>query len=134
MRRAYISNFNGSAGLSVITGDAAALWTDGQEWLNKVLSPASTVGIDPTLITVSAACALSDALDASGYKLLTLPNNLIDEVSAGPAVAPWIPPTNPEPLPLPAIHEHISSARKSQGWDHSVIERSSSKLPTYCAP
>ncbi|KAI8809490.1 peptidase M24, structural domain-containing protein [Cladochytrium replicatum] len=109
MRRAYISNFNGSAGLAVITGGAAALWTDGryflqasnqldsnwllmksglpdvptkEEWLNKVLSPASTVGIDPTLITVSAARALSDSLNAGGHKFLTLPNNLIDEVWA----------------------------------------------------
>jgi hypothetical protein len=32
-RRAYISNFDGSAGTAVVTMDKAALWTDGRYFL-----------------------------------------------------------------------------------------------------
>ncbi|KAI8812928.1 hypothetical protein BJ742DRAFT_792276 [Cladochytrium replicatum] len=60
--------------------------------------------------------------------------HVASQVSAGPTVAPWIPPTNPEPLPLPTIHEHNSSARNSQGLDHSVIERSSHATRVDLAP
>lgn len=32
-RRAFISGFDGSAGLAVVTADQAMLWTDGRYWL-----------------------------------------------------------------------------------------------------
>ncbi len=32
-RRAYISNFDGSAGVAVVTAKEARLWTDGRYWL-----------------------------------------------------------------------------------------------------
>ncbi|KAJ3150312.1 hypothetical protein HK101_001967 [Irineochytrium annulatum] len=106
-RRAFISGFTGSAGLAVVTLDSAALWTDGryflqaskqldtnwtlmktglpdvpskEDWLVQVLPAGSNVGLDPTLITVTAARALIDALSPVGHKLVAVPENLIDIV------------------------------------------------------
>lgn len=44
-RRAFISNFDGSAGTVVVTADAAALWTDGRYFLQagQQLGPAWTL-------------------------------------------------------------------------------------------
>lgn len=79
MRRAYISEFTGSAGTAVVTKEKAALWTDGRyflqaekqlnsswtlmragslgvptamEWLNDVLPPGAKVGIDPGAVSL----------------------------------------------------------------------------------
>ncbi|TPX44096.1 hypothetical protein SeMB42_g01343 [Synchytrium endobioticum] len=104
-RRAYISGFTGSAGLAVVTPDAAALWTDGryflqaskqldsnwtlmkgglpdvptkEEWLVKVLPPKSRVGIDPSLVSVGAYKILTEALEKGGHQLVGISVNLID--------------------------------------------------------
>ncbi|KAI8847907.1 peptidase M24, structural domain-containing protein [Chytridium lagenaria] len=106
-RRGFISGFTGSAGLAVVTTESAALWTDGryflqasqqldsnwvlqksgmpevptkEEWLVQVLPPSSNVGLDPTLITVTAARALADALNPAGHTLVPIADNLIDLV------------------------------------------------------
>ncbi|KAI9324572.1 peptidase M24, structural domain-containing protein [Obelidium mucronatum] len=106
-RRAFISGFNGSAGLAVVTLKEAALWTDGryflqaskqldtnwilqksglagvpskEEWLNKVLAPNSKVGIDPKLVTLPAARTLAESLKPASHSLVSVTENLVDLV------------------------------------------------------
>ncbi|KAJ3352842.1 hypothetical protein HDU91_005965 [Kappamyces sp. JEL0680] len=107
-RRAFISNFTGSAGTAVVTLEHAALWTDGryylqasqqldpafwtlqkfglpstptqEEWLLSVLGPNSTVAVDPRLFTVTAAQSLRDKLEAGGHSFRSLSENLVDKI------------------------------------------------------
>ncbi|KAJ3158864.1 hypothetical protein HDU86_002552 [Geranomyces michiganensis] len=106
-RRAYISGFTGSSGLAVVTLDKAALWTDGryylqasqqldsnwtlmkvglpkvpskEDWLIEVLPKNSKVGLDPKLITISAARLLVDSFKKEGHTLKPITENLIDAV------------------------------------------------------
>ncbi len=88
--REWISGFNGSAGVAVVTADKAALWTDSRyfiaaeeqlkgtgyvlmkeripgtpsiaEWLTQVLKGNAKVGIDGEIFTISAATALEEEL------------------------------------------------------------------------
>ncbi|KAI9361248.1 peptidase M24, structural domain-containing protein [Zopfochytrium polystomum] len=114
-RRAFISGFTGSAGIAIVTETSAALWTDGryflqasqqldsnwilqksglpdvpskEEWLVQVLPPASRVGLDPTVITVSAARTLSESLTKAGHALVPTPGNLVDKIWADRPAAP----------------------------------------------
>ncbi|KCV68532.1 hypothetical protein H696_04824 [Fonticula alba] len=114
-RRAYISGFTGSAGFAVVTLDAAALWTDARyflqaeaelddnwtlmkqgmpgvlsraEWLAERLSPNSVVGVDPAHITASAARTLAAELAAKGHRLVSLEQNLVDQVRQAAGEAP----------------------------------------------
>jgi Xaa-Pro aminopeptidase len=104
-----VSGFTGSAGLCVVTHSQAALWTDGryflqaskqldenwilqksgmpgvptkEEWLNQVLPPKSTVGVDPKLFTVSAARSLKKELSKSSNTIAWIHDNLVDNVWA----------------------------------------------------
>lgn len=108
MRRAYISEFTGSAGTAVVTKEKAALWTDGRyflqaekqlssswilmragnfgvpsagEWLSQVLSPGSRVGIDPYLFSSDAADELKEEISKKDHELVYLyDGNLVDEI------------------------------------------------------
>ncbi|KAI5077889.1 hypothetical protein GOP47_0007713 [Adiantum capillus-veneris] len=108
MRRAYISEFTGSAGTAVITKDSAALWTDGRyflqaenqlgpdwqlmragtpgvpsygEWLRDQLNPGASVAIDPLLFSIEAARELERCLLSRDQKLVLLEgSNLVDDV------------------------------------------------------
>ena len=92
--REWISGFNGSAGVAVVTADKAALWTDSRyfiaaeeqlkgtgyvlmkeripgtpsiaEWLTQVLKGNAKVGIDGEIFTISAATALEEELCSLG--------------------------------------------------------------------
>ena len=92
--REWISGFNGSAGVAVVTADKAALWTDSRyfiaaeeqlqgtgyvlmkeripgtpsiaEWLTQVLEGNAKVGIDGEIFTISAATALEEELCSLG--------------------------------------------------------------------
>lgn len=92
--REWISGFNGSAGVAVVTADKAALWTDSRyfiaaeeqlkgtgyvlmkeripgtpsiaEWLTQVLKGNAKVGIDGDIFTISAATALEEELCSIG--------------------------------------------------------------------
>ncbi len=92
--REWISGFNGSAGVAVVTADKAALWTDSRyfiaaeellkgtgyvlmkeripgtpsiaEWLTQVLKGNAKVGIDGKIFTISAATALEEELCSIG--------------------------------------------------------------------
>ncbi|KAF0459956.1 Creatinase/aminopeptidase [Gigaspora margarita] len=106
-RRSFISGFTGSAGLAVVSNDAAALFTDGryflqaskqldtnwklmkqglpdvptwQEYLVQNLQKGSKIGIDPTLITAPDARSLSESLEKVGSCLKPISQNLVDLV------------------------------------------------------
>ena len=51
-----------------------------EEWLAQNLPPKSKVGIDPELITVSAAKILVEALLTKGHTLTYIEQNLVDAV------------------------------------------------------
>ncbi|CAN7990211.1 unnamed protein product [Ixodes hexagonus] len=104
-RRAFLTGFTGSAGTAIVTEDQAALWTDGRyflqaeqqldsnwilmkdgipgtpsqgDWLCKVLSSGSRVGVDPFLMPYDAWKQLCNQLDASGHTLVPVSQNLVD--------------------------------------------------------
>ncbi|KAG0219555.1 hypothetical protein BGX31_011291 [Mortierella sp. GBA43] len=105
-RRAYISGFTGSAGLSIVSLDSAALFTDGryflqasqqldsnwtlmksglpgvpswQEYLVKNLPAGSRIGVDPFITTASDAYRLETELSKVGSELVYVPN-LVDQI------------------------------------------------------
>jgi len=98
-RREAISGFTGSAGIVVVTSDAALLWTDGryfvqaeaelspewtlmrsgttgvpsmEDWLAKNLPEGSKVAIDPELHTVNSTRTLQKKLESSMKELVLL--------------------------------------------------------------
>lgn len=106
-RRAFISGFNGSRGLSVITPHEALLWTDGryflqaereldenwtlmkegvpgvvpyQNWLAQNLEPGQTVGVDPMTLTHDSWRSLEEALVKAQIALVPTDQNLVDKV------------------------------------------------------
>ncbi|ORX77197.1 putative Xaa-Pro aminopeptidase P [Basidiobolus meristosporus CBS 931.73] len=106
-RRPYISGFTGSAGCAVVSTEAAALFTDGryflqaskqldnnwtlmkqglpdvptwQEYVVKNLPAGSRVGIDPKLLTAPEARKLRDELQSVDSSLVTIHENLIDQI------------------------------------------------------
>ncbi|KAL9709797.1 hypothetical protein Ac2012v2_006851 [Leucoagaricus gongylophorus] len=106
-RRAFISGFNGSAGCAVITRTEAFLFTDGryflqaekqldsnwtlmkqglpdvptwQEFLYKRLPQGSKIGIDANLISVQDAESVTKELEPLGSSLVSVANNLVDEI------------------------------------------------------
>lgn len=107
-RRAFLSNFTGSAGTAVVTLKEAALWTDGRyflqadqeldkqnwvlmkqhqpgtptigEWLNKVLQSGSKVAADPFTMSFEGWAKLEKELSSNGNFLVQTPTNLVDEV------------------------------------------------------
>jgi Xaa-Pro aminopeptidase len=123
--RQWLSGFDGSAGLLVVTADFAGLWTDSRywvqaeaqlagsgvqlmklvavqqtrahvDWLAKNLPAGSVVGADGASLGVAAARVLTDTLSARGIALRT-DVDLLDEIWPGrPA------------LPSVAVFEHTA--------------------------
>eukprot|EP01041_Mallomonas_annulata_P001952 gene1952-3790_t len=106
-RREFISGFTGSAGTALITLNKAFLWTDGRyflqaakelspdwtlmrsgdpgvleldDWLCANLSQGQKIGVDPLLISTSAAQALVKKLEPFGISLEALASNPVDQV------------------------------------------------------
>lgn len=104
-RRAFISEFTGSAGTAVVTETHACLWTDGRyfnqagqqldenwtlmkeghpstptqgAWLAKTLPQGSKVGVDPRLLSKEQWAPLSKMLVSAGHSLVPVNRNLID--------------------------------------------------------
>ena len=105
-RREWLSGFTGSAGVAVVTADAALLWTDGRyflqaatqlgqewtlmrggekgtpsvrEWLTEQMRSGSKVAIDPFVHTAGATEKLRVALEEKDVALLLLdPPNVVD--------------------------------------------------------
>lgn len=53
-RRQWLTGFTGSAGVAVVTGDAALLFTDGRYWLQADVSAAS--GFVASISRMQAVC------------------------------------------------------------------------------
>jgi len=105
-RRAFVSDFHGSAGTAVVLKESAFLWTDGRyvlqankqcdasiwkvmqtmpkgganlpDHLAEILPPFSKVGIDPFLVPVNTAKTLENKLKAKGHELVALKTNPVD--------------------------------------------------------
>ncbi|KAF1733436.1 putative Xaa-Pro aminopeptidase P [Beauveria bassiana] len=105
-RREYISGFDGSAGIAVVSEEAAALSTDGryfnqatqqlddnwrlikfgipeeitwQDWVAEQCKDGKTAGVDPTLLTPAVAKKLTETIQkAGGSGLVAITKNLID--------------------------------------------------------
>lgn len=107
MRRAFISNFHGSAGTALITKDKALLWTDGRyflqatnelseewtlmksgepqvleinDWIKENLSEGSSVGVDAYLMTALQAKTLQTLITPKKIELKSVSFNPIDAV------------------------------------------------------
>jgi len=104
-RRAFVSQFTGSAGTAVVTDNHACLWTDGRyfnqagkqldenwtlmkegisttptqgAWLAKTLPYGSKIGVDPRLLSKEQWAPLSKTLSSSGHSLIPVHHNLVD--------------------------------------------------------
>lgn len=122
-RLKWLTGFSGSAGLAVITRNAAALFVDGRytvqvraesnpdlfefkglardhagQWLKDKLPKGSVVGFDPWLHTGASIGALEDALAAKGIKLKPLARNLVDVAWGAARPRPPMMPIEPHPL------------------------------------
>ncbi len=114
-RRAWISGFTGSAGDALIGKSKAYLWTDARyylqaeqqldascfelmrsgqtdvptlaQWLTAT-GDAITLGVDPKVISLTQARLLQSVLAQCGGELVTIANNLIDDVWQDQATIP----------------------------------------------
>jgi len=136
-RRAFVSDFHGSAGTAVVLKDSAYLWTDGRyvlqagkqcdpgvwqvkqtmpkgganlpEHLAEILPPSSKVGIDPFLVPVNTAKTLDAKLKAKGHELVALEANPVDPLWSGRP-----PPPNGKVTVQPTERAGASVAEKLQ--------------------
>lgn len=115
-RLKWLTDFSGSAGMAVVTADAAAIFIDGrytlqvrdqvdgtlyayrhlieeppQAWLAGVLKPGMKVGFDPRLHTAAGLARFEDAAAKAGAALTPLAANLIDGIWAGQPPRPAAP-------------------------------------------
>ncbi|GAA5912693.1 aminopeptidase P family protein [Sporobolomyces salmoneus] len=105
-RRAWLSSFNGSAGVAIVTHDAAHLFTDSRYWvqaskqlddnwtLEKVgsdkvknwdawlldLPEQSRVGIDPSVLDYGTGKSLRSKLSQNSISLVFPSDNLVDSI------------------------------------------------------
>ncbi|MDD5089089.1 MAG: aminopeptidase P family N-terminal domain-containing protein, partial [bacterium] len=115
-RREWISGFTGSAGDCIVAEHSAALWTDGRyflqaaaqlrgsgitlmklglpetpcmsKWLRTTLKKGNRIGVDPRVMSVSAYAKLRFELEDFGLELVSVEDNLIDELWADRPPAP----------------------------------------------
>jgi len=138
-RLAWISGFDGSAGLAIVCLESAALFVDGRYtlqvqdqaspdfwqhlhltdnpaelWLQRQLKAGDTVGFDPRLHTPGGLARLRTVLENSDIKLAAIGNNLIDQVWADrPAQA-----NAPVVIYDQAFSGENSSAKRQRMADH----------------
>jgi Xaa-Pro aminopeptidase len=102
-RLAWLTGFNGSAGVAIVLEKAAALFVDGRytlqaraqtdatlfevlqtpdakasSWIADKLTKGAAIGYDPALHTIKEIERLTDTLGKSGIKLIPVDTNLID--------------------------------------------------------
>ncbi len=118
-RLAWLTGFNGSAGVAVVLRDQAAIFVDGRYtlqvrdqvdealysfhhlvdepvagWLGAVLSKGTQLGFDPWLHTQAQKERLEQAVVAAGAKFVPVANNPMDSVwsdQPAPPAAPVVP-------------------------------------------
>eukprot|EP00002_Diphylleia_rotans_P011822 TRINITY_DN2325_c0_g1_i8.p1 TRINITY_DN2325_c0_g1~~TRINITY_DN2325_c0_g1_i8.p1 ORF type:complete len:611 (+),score=103.09 TRINITY_DN2325_c0_g1_i8:69-1901(+) len=107
-RRAFISEFTGSAGTAVVTLDSALLWTDGRyylqaekqldqslwtlmrmqergvpdifTWLGQNLPDQAAIGVDPATMSIDFAESLISQCQASNKSMVFPAVNLVDQI------------------------------------------------------
>jgi Xaa-Pro aminopeptidase len=115
-RRAFITNFTGSAGDALVTMKNAGLWTDSryylqaerelrgsgftlfkwgmpevpswQEWAAKNLKSGETLGLDPQLVAHRDFASLEKALAGKSIRLKAIAPNLVDAIWEDRPAAP----------------------------------------------
>lgn len=140
-RRAFMSEFTGSAGELVVTLDRAVLWTDSRyylqaeiqlqgttielfkaglpdipdmgEWLTASLAPGQRVGVDPKLFSKNAYSKLNVALSAGGLQIQRIDDNPIDAIWADrPPLPLGVAVPHPEKFAGESIRNRLSRVRK----------------------
>ena len=131
-RLAWLTGFNGSAGLAVVLADKAAIFVDGRytlqleteidasrfaprhiaeqppdEWIAAELPPGGVLGHDPWLHTPDGAARLEAACARAGGRLAAVDGNPVDSVWAGQPA----PPISPA-IPHPPEYAGLDSAAK----------------------
>ncbi|WP_434058484.1 aminopeptidase P family protein [Coralliovum pocilloporae] len=104
-RLAWLTGFNGSAGLSIVLRDTAAIFVDGRytiqvkeqvdtsvfeprhlienppkDWLAETLSEGQKLAYDPWLHTVSEIKSLRKAVEGAGAELVKIDQNAVDAI------------------------------------------------------
>lgn len=118
-RLAWLTGFNGSAGMAIVLADRAAIFIDGRytlavrdqvdlaifetrhvteepasAWLKDVMQPGQKLGFDPWLHTQTGLSALADAAKSAGAELVAVDANPVDQIwddRPAPPMAPVVP-------------------------------------------
>lgn len=118
-RLAWLTGFNGSAGLAIVLSDRAAMFVDGRytlavrdqvdleifdirhvteapasDWLRDVLKPGQRLGFDPWLHTAAGLTAIWKAVEDTGAELVPVARNPVDLIwqdRPAPPMAPVVP-------------------------------------------
>ena len=127
-RLAWLTGFNGSAGVAVVLDKAAALFVDGRYilqartqtdptlfevlqtpeakpsgWIAEQLSKGASLGYDPALHTIKEIERLTETLAKSGIKISPVDSNPIDAI--------WQ--DRPKPSPAPVVPHGVEYAGRS---------------------
>jgi len=150
-RLAWLTGFNGSAGLAVVARKTAALFVDGRyilqaprqvdtkifevlqipaakaaDWIGRHLKPGAVLGFDPKLHTPGAVDELTKDLEARRIKLKPLPRNLVDRAWGRARPGPPQGRVVPHPLeyagkPAKEKLAELQATLKKDGQDAAVI-------------
>lgn len=140
MRRAFISNFTGSAGTCLVLSskNEAYLWTDGRyflqasqelssdwtlmrsgeptvlelnDWLTMNLKSGSVIGVDPSLMSNSQAKSLEKQLQGKGMVLKAVDSNPVDAIWASSRPAVPNSPITVHPMEYAGVHHSEKIAK-----------------------
>lgn len=115
-RLAWLTGFNGSAGMAIVLADRAAIFIDGRytlavrdqvdldifetrhvtdepasAWLADVMQPGQKLGFDPWLHTQAGLAAMGRAVKAAGAELVAVDDNPVDAIWDDQPAAPMAP-------------------------------------------
>ena len=143
-RLAWLTGFDGSAGLAIVLDTCAALFVDGRytlqvrdqvdgesfefrhitdeppaDWIVSALKPGGTLGYDPWLHTEEAARRLAEACEKAGATLAPTNGNPLDTV--------WV--DRPPPPTEPAMPHDIEYAGVASAEKRAEIAKALAKHP-----